>query len=307
MTRPAWTYISSTNGITDFSSLNSNVAITAPTNIAGCFAWYRADLGITLSSSFVTDWADQSGNNRNFTQATPAIRPTYVVSSASFNNKPVLVFGGSHYMQTVAFGALLQPFTYYIVGKANNVASYFLGSLTGGVNEVGLLANIGGNFVLYAGVTALSNNSLSTTLIPQTMCGIFNAANSLGYIDNSVTDILTSHNVSTNTPTGFTLGATYIPSNYLDGYIAEIIVYSGSHTTAQRTSVMQYLSGRYATPGRIIANISSSLSFTRNSPATVQTGLSTLVSMSIDANVAVIGRTLNTDTFGLQQDRKSVV
>lgn len=49
----------------------------------------------------------------------------------------------------------------------------------------------------------------------------------------------------------------------------------------------------------------SGLAFFRNSPATVQTGTSTLVSSSIDANVAVVGRVLDTDTFGLQHEISS--
>lgn len=48
----------------------------------------RADLGITLNGSDVSQWDDQSGNSRNYTQGTAAVQPMY--SSTGINGQASL-------------------------------------------------------------------------------------------------------------------------------------------------------------------------------------------------------------------------
>jgi hypothetical protein len=65
------------------------------------YAWWRADLGITLNGGDVSAWADQSGNGRNFSQATAANQALYVPSDSRFGGKPSIEFNGtSDFYQT---------------------------------------------------------------------------------------------------------------------------------------------------------------------------------------------------------------
>ena len=63
----------------------------APTQLAGCVGWFRADLGITLTGSNVSVWADQSGKGNDATA--PAGRePGYNVAGHQINGQPTLYF-----------------------------------------------------------------------------------------------------------------------------------------------------------------------------------------------------------------------
>ncbi|RMG39225.1 MAG: hypothetical protein D6732_04395, partial [Methanobacteriota archaeon] len=52
--------------------------------------WLKADAGVTLSGSNVSDWADQSGNANDATQSNAADQPLFV--SSSMNGQPALQF-----------------------------------------------------------------------------------------------------------------------------------------------------------------------------------------------------------------------
>lgn len=57
-------------------------------------AWYRADLGVTVSGGTVAAWADQSGNARHFEQATAGNRPAFTESNVAIRGRPSVDFDG---------------------------------------------------------------------------------------------------------------------------------------------------------------------------------------------------------------------
>ena len=59
----------------------------------GLVAWLRADVGVTLNGSAVSEWADQSGSGNNATQAMAANRPALI--SSGLNGEPVLQFNSA--------------------------------------------------------------------------------------------------------------------------------------------------------------------------------------------------------------------
>lgn len=60
-----------------------------PTDIAGCQLWLKADAGITKDgSNYVSQWADQSGNNNHAVQATGSAQPLWV--DGQLNGNPVV-------------------------------------------------------------------------------------------------------------------------------------------------------------------------------------------------------------------------
>src|SRR3990172_6088908 len=63
--------------------------------------WLKADAGVTLAGTAVSQWADQSGNSRNATQGTASSQPTLV--SNALNGKPALSFDGVNDFMTFTF------------------------------------------------------------------------------------------------------------------------------------------------------------------------------------------------------------
>lgn len=85
--------------------------IDAPSTL---FAWYKADAGLTLSGSDVTQWADQSGNGRHLTSAAGKY-PSRLTNQ--LNGLPSVSFNGvanGHYMKMGA-QTQNQPLTVYML------------------------------------------------------------------------------------------------------------------------------------------------------------------------------------------------
>lgn len=84
---------------------DDNVDITDPTEIDDLALWLRADLGVTIVSGRVSSWADQSGNGRDATQATAALRPILVANE--INGESVIRFASD--AATMAYNLLTTP------------------------------------------------------------------------------------------------------------------------------------------------------------------------------------------------------
>jgi hypothetical protein len=67
------------------------VAVSSPST-NGLAVWLRADAGAVTSGSALTQWSDQSTNNRNATQGTASNRPTLV--NGAINGLPAVRFDG---------------------------------------------------------------------------------------------------------------------------------------------------------------------------------------------------------------------
>ena len=217
-----------------------------PTSLPNLKAWFRADLGITLNGSTVSAWNDQSGtgdSNKNLTQGTAANQPTYVSSDSSYNNMPTVSFDGTNdYLFTGTWSsALAQPSTWYVVGQIDNLAGmwYIFDGLAAVRNAV---LNDGTSQLYAVGYSLpLSTTNMTSKFV---FSAVFDGASSKAYANN-LTTTAASGTAGFSSQAGLTVGARYSGSTPLQGKIAEIIAYSGSHSTSDRTSVMNYLAARY--------------------------------------------------------------
>lgn len=228
----------------------SGGAITSPLGISGLVAWYRADLGVTITGSGVSTWADQSGlgdANKNLLQGTDANRPTLNASDAAYNNQTTLSFLGAS-AQNVASGtfaaAVASPTTWYFACNTTAIAAIqlildFSPGLDGpqiGVQADGKAPRIydGAGPVLIAG-------DLSVKVA---VCVVFNGASSALYISQSTTAAGTG-NAGTVNQTACRVGSGLAGSSPFTGKLAEIFAYSGAHTQAQRALALAYMGNRY--------------------------------------------------------------
>lgn len=212
--------------------------------LSGCVLWLRADLGITLSGSNVSGWADQSGNGNNASQGTSANQPSYNVADSQYGGRPTVQFSGSQFM-SLASHFPAQPFTVYIVGQSTSGTGQQEMFADSGHN-VSLLIATGGStsWSMYAG-TALVSSGNTRQNVAQAFAMVFNGASSKLYVNSSSSGF--SGSPGTSNPSGTeTIGASTNGSgNRLIGKIAELAVFNQAHSQADVNFAFSSLASDY--------------------------------------------------------------
>ena len=88
---------------------------------SGLALWLRADSITVDNGDTISEWKDQSGDGRDFTQTTASKKPTFVATDATFNNRPCLSFDGGDQL-TLPFDVNLNTneFTIFMVMSVTN-------------------------------------------------------------------------------------------------------------------------------------------------------------------------------------------
>jgi hypothetical protein len=236
-----------------------------PTSLSGLTAWWDASDSATLfdadsgGSASAADGEvgrleDKSGNNRHFTQATSANRPTRKTSQQ--NGLDVLRFDGTNDRMTTSF-IFLSLFnsssgSAFIVAKALSVA-------TNNANPYENASVLSEGSAGHGFVTLRSNDTASAFGYDST----FRTA-TLSYVPGNWKVFATTHNgsdlavsineasasttaLSTRTFTNFTmlLGANATLEKFLDGDVGEIITYNVALSESDRNSVISYLMAKW--------------------------------------------------------------
>lgn len=94
------------------------------------YAWWRADLGVSLVSGFVSAWADQSGNGAHLLQSSAPLRPTYTASGAR-KGQPCIETTSAGQMLTAASITLPREIAIWIVTGTVTTAGFGLAHLVG--------------------------------------------------------------------------------------------------------------------------------------------------------------------------------
>lgn len=95
-----WTIIS--GGNTPFNPIDLNPLI-----------YLDANVGVTESAGLVSAWADQSGNNNDFTQVTGSLQPEY--QATGLNSLPSIYFNGTDEMISATLSSAFQEMSFYAV------------------------------------------------------------------------------------------------------------------------------------------------------------------------------------------------
>jgi Concanavalin A-like lectin/glucanases superfamily len=213
---------------------------------AAAHLWLRSDTGVTAAGGRVSRWLDQSGNGRHASMATAARQPFFV--SGALNGQPVLRFTGAESMYLDIFA---QPTTFsiFIVGKNSNPSESFSMILgPGGNSPNNQLRWENGSQALFVG----TGNNLPVITSPIGNTRVYHAL-SARYNGSSMTVFRDGNTVSTHTfvtsgPWTLASVGSYYSSFFMQGDLAEVLIYDRVLSETERLSVNAYLRGKYNLP-----------------------------------------------------------
>lgn len=212
-----------------------------PTVQSGIKAWYRMDLGQTTGGGNLTALADQSGTGDAAKNLTNTGTVVYNTTDAAYGNKATTQYAAASRLQGSGVWAAsqAQPMTAYCVGHATNANERIFDGAGG--NRF-IVMNDGGLWSVYAGSTFVDGAG-TTPANPSIICAVSDSTSAIYVFDS--TTAKGSGSAGTDTLTRMTLAALTGGGGELTGKIAEVFLYSGAHTQAQRLKTFQYLSSRY--------------------------------------------------------------
>lgn len=233
----------------------------APTDIANCTLWLRADRGLTKTTT-VSAWADQSGHGNDFTQATGSKQPLYVASA--INGRPGMTFDGvDDLLVGPAMSAVITASTYnlFIVLKPvaiarSNSLSYLNDGVFGDPGGYGICyldANSGTPQILTGNFVAL-DASARKNLVATTDAVLYAGRHNGGNIYTAINSGTEASSASGNTGslTGLlSIAGGLSATSYGNFIVSEIIAYSvdlDTQNAGDYARVRNYLKADYGTP-----------------------------------------------------------
>lgn len=241
------------------SDIQLDPAASTFIGISGRLLWVRADNGIILDGSKVSQWMDMA-HNCTVTQSASANQPTFV--SSAINGIGAVDFAASSsqflsFTMNYGFGFYEGP-TIYIVTKPVtpiNTNGTLLDVGNSGTNDFGVsqTSNTGVKFWAYNGTTP---SSLTGTNV--LTAGQFNILEVAHLGQTSLTAALTTNGVRTGYGAIGALIDAARPSNYIgkwytgtsadffNGQLSELVLFNRPLTATERFQVIAYLSQRFA-------------------------------------------------------------
>lgn len=216
---------------------SSSLVQPVPPQISGLQFWNRADLGITLSGSKVSQANDLSGNGRHAT-ATGTLMPTWLKSSPTFGGGSSFQMNGGQKMATADF-TVSQPCTIMVVAKLSSLSGNPGLIDDASTRQIGYVSSAGGQWAMDAGAT-LSGGTADTAA--HTFFFIFNGASSALYIDSATTATLSGNAGSGSGTGGFAWGTQ--STGYMTGEVSEIAIWNKALSATEMGALLPYTASR---------------------------------------------------------------
>lgn len=205
--------------------------------------WLRADRGVTAPGDQVSQWLDQSGSGRNASMPTAARQPVLVPNA--IGGLPVVRFGGA---QSMTLDVVVQPMTFsiFVVGKnstADESFSMILGPAGSSPNNQLRWEN--GTDALFVGT---GNDlpqvavTIGDTRVYHELSAVYDGSMMTVYRNG---DPVASRSFTTSGPWTLASVGSWYSTYFMQGDLAELIIYARPLSGAERMSVDSYLLGRY--------------------------------------------------------------
>jgi len=224
----------------------------------GSVVWLRADQGVTATNSLVSQWGDQSGTNNNAVQSVSADQPALIPNDV--NGLPAVRFNAtSTYLDiannpTINFGSNSFTISYLF-------SSSLTDSITGHMRKGNSSFDLNGvGFEFRTQTKLLEFTVASGNGAPPRLQYTFPSGNqwyNVTVVYNAATLTATLYVNGTLAATQ-TMGGPYADTydlqigvgrdGYMDGDIAEFLVYPRALSSADLTTLATYLKGKYGTP-----------------------------------------------------------
>lgn len=214
------------------------------------FAHYKADVGVTKDGSdYVSQWDDQSGNGHHLTQATGSKQPLW--ESSQINGYPGIHFDGTDdAMKTSTFTSEANATVCVVVEKhSTHTGVIFDGALNN--TEVLYFDSAGSRRIrTYAGGYGPWTDSGPETNVWYLVVARFQSSSLARLVcykltdDTEPADLL--GNIVSPSFTGIAVGANGANTGYyMDGRIAEVLVYNEASSDAKIEEMITYFSEKY--------------------------------------------------------------
>lgn len=225
-----------------------------PKSIAGLAFWLDASDSSTITTATgVSQWRDKSANAYAFTQSTGNNQPA--LTSAGQNGRNTITFDGSSDKLVSPAGlSLSSTHSVFVVvnPRVRKIAPFLVGSVnTGLFYGDGSSSFSGTKFAAYGVSRAVYGGGTITTGVYQVFTAVCSGATlptDLSMWTNGTGGAATTATAGT-APTAslsspISVGA-FEASQYWDGAIGEIVVYSSALATSQRQAVERYLGKKW--------------------------------------------------------------
>ena len=233
--------------------------------------WLKADSGLVQggSSMPVNQWADQSGNGMNAIQNSPYNRPQWV--AGALNGLPAVQFNGSYFTLPNFLGGTVGAEAFVVLRAATNTPAVPSELWTFGGATVWHSAYPATDGSLAEDFGSTTMMSLGVPAQPLNQYNVYEVMGQNGNWDAWLNGVLLAS--TTNSVYGYNstpmLGRRYTPGNgvdqYFNGAVAELLVFNRPLSDSERTTVNNYLKGKYglvppvpATPTNLVAMAISS-------------------------------------------------
>lgn len=226
-----------------------------PANITtGLKLWLKAEDGVILNASNVSEWDDQGPLGNNVIQGTAANQPLYNSLSNLINYNPTVQFNGSN-SYLIKAGGMLGTSAYtgatsFVVSQNSVIQNSAIFAENTTTGQLDVLAPYGDSKVYWdCGGTNTATNRLSTPwggVNNRPYIWSFNYATSPGQTQRISRDGLSIGNDATAVSYTGNNSALYVgsfigPASYYNGQIGEVLFYSQSLTATQIQQINSYL------------------------------------------------------------------
>ena len=230
------------------------VSAIDPDDIPDLVLWFKADAGVfsdagstpANDSDTVQQWNDQSGNAIHASQATGGTRPTYRTNQ--INGLPAIDFASSKWMSFTEQS--VTDFTLFVVMKQGPASA--IKTAIGGTNNTSKINLQFQNGAAAGGYNLINRNPTVTSFEEEPVADYIQACVRSG----STATTLRVDEVDTGTPgpASASLGVSHLgtwvntgtPTDFLNGLIAEVILYDAELSDTDRDTVEAYLREKYA-------------------------------------------------------------